>query len=394
MAKPAEVPDAQRPVAVVLGLCPHGLATARSLHRRGITVHAIEASRSLPGTRTRAARISYTPDFNNGVLLPELLRFRAALPPKPDPVLIPINDTMVRTIGDNWDSLKYHYRLSWGTQSIPRLLPFLEKTNIESRCKEVGIRYPESSVFHGDPTIDAKARAMPPFPLIAKPTLPLSQFKARLVNNQKELDYLATEYRQSLPFLLQRWIPGDDERLVFGALLLDHGKVTARFEGQKLQSHPVAMGQTTAARCAPDNEVHRMAAAFFQDLELSGPVSAEFKRDTDNSLWLIEPTVGRTDFWVGCCVANGVDFPYLNYLLAAGLPIPESQQRDTTIWYDTDRDPLIVFRLAIASPSTVLRRRVRTVYACISDPMPSARSVMIHFSRLLNRFLSRFHRKR
>ena len=46
---------AAHPTAVVVGLCAHGLAVARSLGRNGVQVHALEANDTLPGTATRHA---------------------------------------------------------------------------------------------------------------------------------------------------------------------------------------------------------------------------------------------------------------------------------------------------------------------------------------------------
>lgn len=365
-------------IAVVLGLCVHGLATARSLWRHEVPVYALEKDPHMPGVHTRSARVHLTESLDGIDLVNTLLSLHAEQAFATRPVLFPINDRMTRTIAEHWTSLAPYYRVVWANEQ-DYVLSLLDKQNIEQRCQTVGLNYPATRYIRGREDMVDELGPIP-YPVIVKPARPLSQFKAELVRDQQHLIQMIQQYSDSLPFLVQRWIPGDDDQIVFGALFLENGTIRARFEGAKLRSHPPAMGQTTAAKCQPDPEVHAATSEFFHGLPISGPVSLEFKRDRDGTLWVIEPTAGRTDFWVACCIENGVDLPWLTYRCAIGESLPVSQQRDRTIWMDSQRDPLIYLSLLARSPFRVVRRRTTFAYFRWRDPVPSiagAKSLLV-----------------
>jgi D-aspartate ligase len=194
------------------------------------------------------------------------------------------------------------------------------------------------------------------YPLIAKPARPLSGFKVRKLDSPADLDDLCASNERDLPFLVQNWIPGGDDAIFFCALFLDRGKVLARFDGHKLRSRP--MGHTTIAEPFICQEVYDLTARFFEPLKMSGPVSLELKRDSEGRYWIIEPTVGRTDFWLGVCVANGVNLPHVEYQRAVGAKIDAVIQQDSIIWLNTERDPLALpwYVLRALSGRAKLRR--------------------------------------
>ncbi|MFC6669022.1 hypothetical protein [Marinobacterium aestuariivivens] len=82
-----------------------------------------------------------------------------------------------------------------------------------------------------------------------------------------------------------------------------------------------------------------MTKSFFEGLNMCGPVSLEFKRDDNGRYWVIEPTVGRTDFWLGLCIRAGCDLPAIEYLVSTGQGAPDNGRDYTpTIWFDSERD--------------------------------------------------------
>ncbi len=376
------------PPAVVVGVCGHGLAMVRALQAGGVPVVALEANPALPGARTSLARVVMVPSIHGDGLVAALQALAARIVAPGPPVLFLTNDSMVRTLGQRWPQLQGRYRLSWAA-GRDRLVPLLDKPALEARCQATGVRYPQTFVLGSADDVDAAAAAIG-FPMIAKPARPLSSFKTALPADAAALRDLARRHAQDLPFLVQRFIPGDDTRIHFSALYLDEGRPLARFDGHKLRSRP--MGHTSIAEPMVDDAVHAQTLRFFDGLGLSGPVSLELKRDTDGSLWVIEPTIGRTDFWVGLCIANGVNLPLVEYLHQTGQPVPAQVQRDERLWFNEDRDPFGRWWVN-ARPRRALRgRRASFVYLHGVDPGPARvflRKTIGQFARSAARRLQR-----
>lgn len=359
-------PSLDRPAAIVVGLCGHGLGIVRALHRNGVPVIALEADTRLPGVRTRCAKVRIVPDINREGLIDSLIALAAELPASPKPVLLLTSDRMVETVGRHVGRILPHYKLAWG-DAAERLLPLLGKDSIERRCRETGHNYPRTVVLEDLERIDEHLAGLR-FPVIAKPTRPVSAFKTVVADSAEALAAARGRISGSLPVIVQEFIPGGDEAIRFGALYLDHGKPLARFEGRKLRSRP--MGHTTLAVSAVDDDIHRLALRFFDGLEFSGPVSLELKQAPDGTQWVIEPTVGRTDFWADLCVANGVNLPLIEYCHQAGLPLPTATQQDRRVWMNGERDPGALLWLAARQPGFLLARGVRGLFASLSDPQP------------------------
>ncbi|MFP4280545.1 MAG: hypothetical protein ACLFQI_11195, partial [Halochromatium sp.] len=238
-------------------------------------------------------------------------------------------------------------------------------------CQRYDLPYPKTWLLSDINALPAISAAGLTFPLIVKPARPLSGFKVRLIDTPQALEQLARERPQALPFLLQHWVPGNDRRILFTAFYLDQGRILASFDGRKLASKPPALGQTTVAESFPHAQMHALAERFFAPLKLSGPVSLEAKLDADGQPWIIEPTLGRTDYWLECCVANGVNLPLIEHQAQSGLPVATPTQTQGVIWFDTERSPGGYLRLRLGGGETATRRwRPRFAYWNRADPVP------------------------
>lgn len=351
--------------AIVVGLCAHGLGLVRDLHRQGIPVIALESDRSLPGIKTREAEIHWIDDSNGPRLVSALVDLAESRRFPRKPVLLLTNDRMVETIAKAIDIVTTHYHLSWSS-SAAAILRLQTKDHIEERCRACGLGYPKSILIESMDDL-GKAQAIP-LPLIAKPIHPLSEFKTLVARSSEELATHADLIGRNLPVLIQQFIEGDDSHIYFAALYLDHGRVVARFEGRKLCSRP--MGHTTIAISEPNQTTHELAKTFFQGLAMSGPVSLEVKRDQAGNYWVIEPTVGRTDFWAGLCSANGVDLACIEYRAVTGHADIQPAQAVSKIWVNGERHPSAVWWLIRNRPRLFARHPIRGVYLDGRDPLP------------------------
>jgi D-aspartate ligase len=349
-----------KPPAIVVGICGHGLAICRALWAGNVPVIALETDRSLPGIHTNCAKVEFVEDINGGGLIEALAALRSKLDCPGTPVLFLTNDRMVGQVGRGWNRLGDGYCLSW-SHCREQLTGLLDKSYLESHCSRQGLLYPRTCLLESLVGVESVVSSIG-YPMFVKPSRPLSRFKTAQPGNASELAELAKRYREDLPFIVQRFIPGDDRAIFFSALYLEKGHILARFDGHKLRSRP--LGHTTIAESWPSDEVFDHAARFFSGLELSGPVSLELKRDDENKFWVIEPTVGRTDFWLGLCTANGVNLPLIEYCHQARLSLPLRKQCDRAIWFNEQRDPF--GRIWFAARRGLNRNRRTAVYLFMS----------------------------
>ena len=319
--------------AIVVGMCAHGLALVRALADAEISVLAIESNRHLPGVRTNKARVVIFDDINGAGLAPGLVRLARNRDFRRRPVLFVTNDRMVRRISANWNILEPYYRLSWGdcTDQVAR---YLDKRQIESRCETTGIAYPRTVVFE---SVDQNAKMLR-FPAVVKPANPLGPFKAVIAENLSQLQDTLQRYAKSLPFIVQDWVSGPDSNLLVCALVLEEGAVKARFDGRKLASFPAGTGQTSIMEYCRNDAVYEIAKSIFRGLGIDGPVSIEVKKADNGELFLIEPTVGRTDYFLDAITRNGVNFPACEYDAVTGTRSVGSSAIDKCVWFDTERD--------------------------------------------------------
>ncbi len=325
--------------ALVIGLCSHGLAVARALSREGVTVFAVEQNLNLPGTKTNAVQeIFPVASFSAEDLVPALLDIRQKLQHWQQLVLMPTNDNHVRIVGQALQQLVPPFLLSW-VDCAEHILLLQQKDYLEAASHRQQLNYPRSVVFNTtDHIADSIGNML--FPLILKPVKPMSSFKTLIARDSEQLSAFLQQYRHDLPIVAQEYIDGDDKTLFFAEMLLDKGKVIQNVTGRKLASHPPARGQATIAEITPNPEVARLAEQFVAPYQLSGPVALELKKAPDGSFWVIEPTVGRTEFLVELIIAAGYNQPYQEYLIALGQPAPAYHNITPTVWFDTERAPL------------------------------------------------------
>ena len=190
--------------------------------------------------------------------------------------------------------------------------------------------------------------------------------------------------------LCQEYIEGGDDALYFGELLLDNGRSLFGMTGRKVLSHPPGQGQATVAETFDDAEVLRLTEQFFSGTGLSGPAALELKRDPEGRFWVIEPTIGRTEFLVELCIAAGFNQPWMEFMLACGQPGSPPASTEPRIWCDTECDPLVYVRLCLAAKSWRPRGKQAVFpYAGHGDPKPVLRAWKRFVGQCLRRLVGR-----
>ena len=383
-APPADATSA----ALIVGMDSHGLAVARALATMGVPVYSIERDPKLPGVASRHLRHNFAvTDFSEGHLLPALRAVRAALGQHRHVVLFPMNDRQVGIIGRHIDELAALYRISWAG-SATEVLRLQRKDSLEAASIASGLSYPRSAVI--DAPGDLPAVAGFRFPLILKPVQPLSSFKTQVVDTLPQAQAFVASKLHDLPILCQEYIPGGDDTLYFGELLLDKGRSLFAMTGRKVLSHPPGQGQATVAETYANAEVLKLSEQFFAGTGLSGPAALELKRDPQGRYWVIEPTIGRTEFLVERCISAGFIQPSMEFRLALGEPVALPTDIEERVWYDTERDPLVYLKACLQHRGLTPRNKSPVFpHSGHSDFLPAWRSWRLFVTDRAKRLVTR-----
>jgi predicted ATP-grasp superfamily ATP-dependent carboligase len=217
--------------------------------------------------------------------------------------------------------------------------------------------------------------------MAVKPTKPLSGFKALQVSGEEDLVRHLKHFEKTVDqFLLQEWVTGMEPSIYFANFYFDSNhRPIASFVGRKVRSYPRNLGGACSAEPADRPDIEREALRFFQSVPVQGPASLEIKEDDTGRQFVIEPTIGRFDFYILCCIVNGVDFPYLAYAYQTGHDAMRPQCQSPgrgRMWVDFENDfPALVGSLAQpGGPGELLQfifRRKAFAFWAWDDPMPS-----------------------
>ena len=332
-------PDTKnRPIALVLGFNIHGLAVARALARNGVEVHAVTPYPSMPTTATRYAKVHVREGVDKGHVLPFLLDFAQTELIGRKAVLFPTNDRLVQSLGTNWEDVPAQFLLSW-SDSAAQILELISKDNLPGYCRRAGIKHPHSITARSlDECLEELGESDQA--LMVKPAHPQSGFKALIVRERRELEKVFSNYPDDLPFVVQQYIDGDTHDHYFCSMYVHEGKALAAMTGRKLCAHPPNTGQGTVMTAESNDEVLALSQRFVDHLEISGPVSIEYKRDPSGEYWMIEPNVGRTEYCVDLAIQSGLNLPQIEFDLQTGGGVPTTSEirNDGVSWYDTEKD--------------------------------------------------------
>jgi predicted ATP-grasp superfamily ATP-dependent carboligase len=144
------------------------------------------------------------------------------------------------------------------------------------------------------------------FPCVFKPLYQDSGYskrfkKAYKVENVAEVRALYKEIQSTMPgMMLQEWIHGADNDIYFCIAYFDkQSRLVGGFTGRKLRSWPLNIGGTASCTNAPEkhDELSEITADFAKAINYSGLMGMEYKFDSQRQeFYMIEPTVGRTDY--------------------------------------------------------------------------------------------------
>ena len=323
--------------ALIIGFSIQGLAVARALASNGIRVYAVERPHRTAVMRTRRAKIFHRDSLVGPELVRTLLDVRQEIPEE-RVVLFAASDNTVTVLAREWEQLSDHYILSWADcrHDIARII---QKGQLPALCDATGTRYPKTVVIADVSEVDACIERLS-FPILVKPNKPASSFKACLIRTEAEMRAFVRRETVNLPLVTQEWIDGPDSSLYFYSCIVDKGNELYGLTGRKVRASPPGLGRATVIQTFEDEGVREAARTFLRNLNISGPASMEFKRDSEGRYWFIEANVGRTEFCIDLMIQAGFNVPFMEFELALSRPVPLPTELRESIWFDTEKEPL------------------------------------------------------
>jgi len=297
---------------LILGLGVHGLAIARSLGRRDIEVEAADPDARQPHRRSKYCRRLHEVGSIEDERLVEFLVWFGQTRRRKTALFI-TRDRTVPVISSTRDLLSQYFDFTLPSDAVIREL--MDKTRLPSFLRRCDSLHPRTAWIRGPEHLAIAGEAVG-FPCMVKPALRTPGFKVGIAHSAKELaEVYATVSQYTDKAVAQQWIRGGDSEVYFCFVYIGRDSAPKGvFVGRKLHQYPRGTGIAAEAEGCDNAFVRQESLRLFRLAGYKGFGSTEFRRDpVSDRYYLIEFTVGRTDYNVACAVANGVDLPFLGY---------------------------------------------------------------------------------
>ena len=202
-----------------------------------------------------------------------------------------------------------------------------------------------------------------------------------------------------IEFVFQEWIPGKHSASILIDGLIDRdGVIRALTARRRVRQYPPRLGTSTSSVGIALTEVEEAVDAvkrLVTDLPYRGIFNVEFKFDARDGHYKIIEFNPRPCWYTGTIASGGVDLPWMAYLDAQELPVPEAGP------YPTGRYAFYEFRdaSAIALALGALRRPEGAILGpwltgdralfWWKDPMPAVGGAGRALGRLAGRVIGR-----
>src|SRR5579885_226507 len=380
--------------ALILGGAHGSLAVVRSLGRKDIPVWAAVKDHPIAAF-SRYTKKSVTWPGPNHPSAANFLLDLAQHAGLDGWVVFTGGDAEAKLLSRHHEQLSKVFRLITPPWEVMRWAA--DKRLTYERAEQIGIDYPRT--YHA-PDRGALARLDIKFPVILKPaqrreSKALTADKAWRVNTRTELMERFAEASELMAddgVVLQEMIPGAGTAQWSYAAVWDENGPLASLVARRLRQYPIEFGYTsTFVQSAVQERVEEAACRFLRSIGYTGLVEIEFKHDARDDRYKILDVNARTWAWISLGRAAGVDFPYIMWRAAAGLPVSPKRGRADAGWMHFSRDlPAAICEMRRSGIS--LRNYLRSFaspieFACFAadDPLPGLIDLPLLFRRLKTR---------
>jgi D-aspartate ligase len=311
--------------AVVLGGDYQGLGIVRSIGRRGIPVCVVDDERSIARLSRYAGSHERIADMGDDERVIEDLLDIARRRGLEGWVLYPTRDETVAAIARNRDRLGEVFRVA--TAPWDAVQWAWDKRNTARIAVQAGVPAPRSWQPATRADIDA-IDSEPPWaikPAIKEHFFYATKAKAWRADTRAELRALVEKawgIAGEGQIIVQELIPGDGRQQYAYCALYAHGRPLATMVARRLRQHPPDFGRaSTFVETIEEPEVEALSERILSRIAYDGLVELEYKRDPRNGSFKLLDFNARTWGYHTIAPAAGVDFPYLLYRHALGLPV-------------------------------------------------------------------------
>jgi D-aspartate ligase len=384
--------------AIVLGGAHCSLAIARSLGRRGIPVWLITADHPLASLSRYVTRsLHWRGPRADGALdfIIELGR-RYGLQGW---VLFAGSDEDLQFVARHHAALAALFTLT--TPSWDQVRWAYDKRRMNVRAEELGIARPRTCYPRSR---DDLVPLGIPFPVILKATVREGRnrfvdAKAWRVDDERTLLARYEEAKALVgpaSIMIQELIPGDGAAQLSYAALWHRGKPIAWLVARRRRQFPIAFGFTsTFVESIEQSHIEAEACRFLASIDYSGLVEIEFKYDAREGSYKILDVNARSWTWIAIGSAAGIDFPALQWRLAAGEDIAPQRGRCGAHWLYFSRDlaaavcEMFAGRLLPLAYLRSFRQPLAWAVFAWDDPLPALLDLPLSAIRIAARSLDR-----
>lgn len=265
-----------------------------------------------------------------------------------------------------------------------------DKSKTMKEAARLGIPTPKTW-YPDDVGIAAVAAEIPSYPVVLKPCISNG---ARGISYPKNPDELKAQYVKThaeyQACIVQEFVPHSGMQYKAEVILDATGKSVCGGVYDKPRFYPPTGGSSTLNSTVDRPDILEHATRFLQGIGWYGMGDCDFiedPRDNVPKLMEVNPRFTRS---IKILVEAGLEYPYLLYRLALGLPIePQFAYRkglylryflSDCVWFLRSKNR---FR---AKPSFFwfFGRNLRDEIFSWADPLPTVAFVVVFFSRLLN----------
>ena len=192
-------------------------------------------------------------------------------------------------------------------------------------------------------------------------------------------------------------IPGPDiTNMVQYVSYIDRsGEVLAWMTSRKLRQDPPHFGQGRVARSERIAAVDWLSRTLLQDLGYYGFSEIEWKYDIRDDSWKVIEINTRFIFYLGLCIACGINFPYIQYAdLVLNKQVRVDTFRENVYWIHEYKDFLhtvLNHKMEKFSPWQYVRPylgRKSLAILDLKDPLPFLHQLKEHADNLIRRRLN------